>query len=99
LRLASRETERELFGIRAQQVIAKFKELPASERAEVAGFVVEHDGSWIPDEFKEAMKDAAMSWLVEMETALCEMPPADLIRFPRSFDENANGVSPVSPGL
>lgn len=59
----------------AQEVIAEFKELPPAERAQVAKFVVEYDDSWIPDEFKEAMKDAEAGRLVEMETALSEIPP------------------------
>jgi predicted transcriptional regulator len=62
----------------AQEVIAEFKELPPAERAQVAKFVVEHDDSWIPDEFKEAMKDAETGRLVEMETALSETPPPHL---------------------
>lgn len=59
----------------AQDVIAEFKGLPPSERAQVAKYVVEHDDSWIPDEFKEAMKDAAGGRLVDMEGALRETPP------------------------
>ena len=62
----------------AQEVIAEFKELPPAERAQVAKFVVEHDDSWIPDEFKEAMKDAEAGRLVEMETAVSEIPPPHL---------------------
>ena len=59
----------------AQEVIAEFKELPPAERAQVAKFVVEYDDSWIPDEFKEAMKDAEAGRLVDMETVLSEIPP------------------------
>ena len=59
----------------AQEVIAEFKELPPAERAQVAKFVVEYDDSWIPDEFKEAMQDAEAGRLVDMETALSEIPP------------------------
>lgn len=62
----------------AQEVIAEFKGLPPAERAQVAKFVVECDDSWIPDEFKEAMKDAESGRLVEMETALSELPPPHL---------------------
>ena len=62
----------------AQEVIAEFKELPPAERAQVAKFVVEYDDSWIPDEFKEAMKDAESGRLVEMETAFSEVPPAHM---------------------
>ena len=42
----------------AAEVIEQIKGLPADERAQVAKFVVENDDSWIPDEFKEAMKAA-----------------------------------------
>jgi predicted transcriptional regulator len=52
--------------------------LPANERAQVAKFVVENDDSWIPDEFKEAMKDAEAGRFVDMETALHETPPPRL---------------------
>ncbi len=62
----------------AQEVIAEFKELPPAERAQVAKFVVENDDSWIPDEFKEAMKDAEAGRFVDMETALHETPPPRL---------------------
>ena len=62
----------------AQEVIAEFKGLPANERAQVAKFVVENDDSWIPDEFKEAMKDAEAGRFVDMETALHETPPSRL---------------------
>ena len=62
----------------AQEVIAEFKELPPAERAQVARFVVENDDSWIPDEFKEAMKDAESGRFVDMETALHETPPPHL---------------------
>lgn len=62
----------------AQQVIEEFKALPPAERAQVTKFVVEHDDSWIPDEFKEAMQDAAAGRFVDMETALHETPPPRL---------------------
>jgi hypothetical protein len=60
----------------AQDVIEQFKSLPPTERAAVAKFVVEQDDSWIPEEFKEAMKDAEEGRCVEMETALFETPRA-----------------------
>ena len=62
----------------AQEVIEQIKSLPPMERAAVAKFVVEQDDSWIPDEFKEAMKDAEDGRCVDMETALFETPPARL---------------------
>ena len=41
----------------ATEVIKQFKALPASERAQVAKFVVENDDSWIPESFKQGMAD------------------------------------------
>jgi hypothetical protein len=61
-----------------QEIIEQIKELPPSERAQVARFIVENEDSWIPDEFKEAMKDAEEGRLVDMETALRETPPPHL---------------------
>ena len=62
----------------AHEVIEQFKHLPPAERAQVTKYVVEHDDSWIPDEFKEAMKDAEAGRFVDMETALHETPPSRL---------------------
>ncbi|MBI3878865.1 MAG: hypothetical protein HY301_02220 [Verrucomicrobia bacterium] len=62
----------------AQEVIAEFNELPPAERAKVAKFVVEHDDSWMPDEFRDAMKDAEAGRTVDMETVLRETPPPRL---------------------
>ena len=56
--------------------------LPALDGACVAGIVPalfgRVDDSWIPDEFKEAMKDAEAGRFVDMETALHETPPPRL---------------------
>ena len=38
----------------------------------------EDDDSWIPDELKEAMRDADRARLVDIETALRETPPRHL---------------------
>ena len=78
LPLASGEFARIAKTMSAQEVIAEFKELPPAEKAQVARFVVENDDSWIPDEFKEAMKDAAGGRFVDLETALHETPPPPL---------------------
>ena len=56
----------------AQEIIEQIKSLPPTERATVTKFVVEQDDSWIPEEFKEAMKDAEEGRCVEMEKALYE---------------------------
>jgi hypothetical protein len=65
-------------GMNAQEVIEQIKHLPPAERAQVAKFVVEHDDSWIPEEFKQAMKDAQEGRFVNMESALHETPPPRL---------------------
>ena len=62
----------------ATEIIEQFKGLPASERAQVAKFVLEQDDSWVPDEFKEAMRDADAGRIVDMETALFKTPPPHL---------------------
>ncbi len=62
----------------AQEIIEQIKSLSPMERAAVAKFVVEQDDSWIPDEFKEAMKDAEEGRCVDMETALSQTPPPHL---------------------
>jgi len=61
----------------ATEVIEHFKALPASERAQVAKFVVEKDDSWIPESFKEGMGDAEAGRFVDLDTALNEPYPGD----------------------
>ena len=62
----------------ASEIIEQIKGLPPAERAQVTKYVVENDDSWIPDEFKEAMKDAEAGRFVDMEIALHEIPPPRL---------------------
>ena len=62
----------------AQEIIEQIKHLPSAERAKVARFVLEQDDSWIPEEFKGAMKDAQEGRFVDMEQALHETPPPRL---------------------
>lgn len=61
----------------ATELIEQFKALPASERAEVARFVVENDDSWIPESFREAMADVEAGRFVDLDTALNEPYPSD----------------------
>jgi hypothetical protein len=61
----------------AAQVIAEFVELPPAERALVARFVLEHDDSWIPDEFKQGMADIAAGRVVDLDTAVSEPYPGN----------------------
>jgi len=56
----------------AIEVIEQFQALPASERAQVAKFVVENDDSWIPESFKQGMADAEAGRLVDLDMALNE---------------------------
>ena len=61
----------------ATEIIEQFKALPASERAQVAKFVVENDDSWIPESFKQGMADAEAGRLVDLDMALNEPYPGD----------------------
>ena len=61
----------------AIEIIEQFKSLPASERAQVAKFVVENDDSWVPEAFKQGMADAEGGRLVDLDTALNEPYPGD----------------------
>ena len=58
----------------ALEIIEQIKALSPAEPAQVTKFVVGTDDSWIPDEFKEAMKDAREGRFVDMETALNGTP-------------------------
>ena len=49
--------------------------LPPNERAEVARFVVANGDSWVPEEFKEGMADAAAGRFVDMEMVLSGAKP------------------------
>ena len=59
----------------ATEIIEQFKGLPASERAQVTKYVVEHDDSWIPESFKQGMAEAEAGRFVDMETVLSGVPP------------------------
>lgn len=61
----------------ATEIIEQFKALPASERAQVARFVVENDDSWIPESFKQGMAEAEAGELVDLDTALNKPYPGD----------------------
>ena len=54
----------------AHEIIEEFKRLPPGERAQVTKYVVEHDDSWIPEEFKQGMADIAAGEGVDLDTAL-----------------------------
>ena len=59
----------------ATEIIEQIKALPATERAQVTKYVVEHDDSWIPESFKRGMADAEAGRFVDMETVLSGAPP------------------------
>ena len=61
----------------ATEVIKQFKALSASERAQVAKFVVENDDSWIPESFKQGLADVEAGRFVDLDTALNEPYPGD----------------------
>ncbi len=66
-----------LVSMSATEIIEQFKALPASERAQVAKFVVENDDSWIPESFKQGIADAEAGRFVNLDTALNEPYPGD----------------------
>ena len=61
--------------VSAQEIIEQIKALPASERAQVAKFVVENDDSWIPESFKQGMADAEAGRFADIETVLSGAKP------------------------
>ena len=61
----------------ATEIIEQFKALPASERAQVARFVVENDDWWVPEAFKQGMADAEAGRFVDLDNALNEPYPGD----------------------
>ncbi len=60
----------------AAEIIEQFKALPPEERAVVTKYVVEHDDSWIPEEFKQGMADAKAGRFVEMELVISGAKPS-----------------------
>jgi predicted transcriptional regulator len=65
--LTERAAQSILAVMSAQEIIEQIKALSASERAQVAKFVVENDDSWIPESFKEGMADAEAGRLVDLD--------------------------------
>jgi predicted transcriptional regulator len=60
--------------VSADQLIAEFKALPPEQRQRVAEAILE-DESWIPESFRQGMKDIEAGRTVPLETALTEPPP------------------------
>jgi predicted transcriptional regulator len=74
-RLALEGISRSNTGMSAAEVIEQFKALPPEERAEVTKYVVEHDDSWIPEDFKQGMADAEAGRIVDMEIVMSGAEP------------------------
>ncbi|MBV8177109.1 MAG: hypothetical protein JO151_21460 [Verrucomicrobia bacterium] len=58
------------------EVIEQIRALPEEERAKVVRFVIEHEESWIPVDFRKAMDEAAQGKMVDLERVIAgEKPP------------------------
>jgi hypothetical protein len=57
-----------------EQLIEEFKALPLAERQKVAEAIFEDD-SWIPESFRDGMRDLEAGRTVPMGKALSETPP------------------------
>jgi predicted transcriptional regulator len=60
--------------VSTEQLIKEFKALSLAERQRVAEAIFEDD-SWIPESFREGMRDLEAGRTVSMEKALSETPP------------------------
>lgn len=58
----------------ADQLIAEYKALPIEQRQKVAEVILADD-SWVPESFRQGMKDIEEGRVVDMETALSQKPP------------------------
>jgi predicted transcriptional regulator len=60
------------------QIIAELKALPQEQRMQVVDAVLaEADDSWVPESFRQGMKDIEEGRVVDMETALYQKPPGE----------------------
>ena len=58
----------------ADQLIAEYKALPIEQRQKVAEVILADD-SWVPESFRQGMKDIEEGRVVDMEAALSQKPP------------------------
>jgi hypothetical protein len=58
-----------------QELIKELNALPLDQRMEVVDAVLSADDSWVPESFRQGMKDIEEGRVVDMETALYEKPP------------------------
>ena len=56
------------------QLLKEYKALPLEQRQQVAEAIMADD-SWVPESFRQGMKDLEEGRVVDMETALNEKPP------------------------
>jgi hypothetical protein len=57
------------------QIIKELKALPREQRLQVVDAVLSEDDSWVPESFRQGMKDIEEGRVVDMETALTQKPP------------------------
>jgi hypothetical protein len=62
--------------VSADQLIAEFKALPLDQRQQVAEAIL-GDNSWIPESFREGMRDIENGRTASMNTALSQKPPGE----------------------
>jgi hypothetical protein len=58
-----------------EQLIQELKALPQAERFKVIDAVLAEDDSWVPESFRQGMKDIEEGRVIDMETALTQKPP------------------------
>jgi hypothetical protein len=58
------------------ELIEQFKALPIKDRAEVAGYIIHQEVSWIPQDLQEAMIDVAQGDLVTMDKVFSDIDPS-----------------------
>ena len=59
-----------------EQLIQELKALPQEQRLQVIDAILAEDDSWIPESFKQGMKDFEEGRVVDMETALTQKVPS-----------------------
>jgi len=63
--------------VSVDQLIRELKALPQAQRLEIFDAVLGDDDSWVPESFREGMKDIEAGRVVDMEIALNEKPPGE----------------------
>jgi len=61
--------------VSVDQLIQELKALPQEQRMQVVDAILSEDDSWIPESFRQGMKDIEEGRVVDMETALTQKPP------------------------